>query len=111
MVVFPHPVGPVTSTMPKGLWIAFMKCSRARGLEPQLGQVEGQVRLVQDAEHDLLAEDGGKGADAQVDGPLHDADLDAPVLRHAPLGDVEIGHDLQAGDDGGLHAVGGAAIS
>ena len=74
-----------------------------RRIEPQLGEIEGEVRLVKDAEHDLLAEDGGERADAQVDGPLHDADLDASVLRHAPLGDVQIGHDLHAGDDGRPH--------
>ena len=31
-----------------------------------------------------------------------DLDLDAAVLRQAALGDVELGHQLQARDDGGL---------
>ena len=35
-------------------------------------------------------------ADALV---LADADLDAPALRQAPLGDVEVGHDLDARGD------------
>ena len=34
---------------------------------------------------------------------LSDADLDAAVLRHALLGDVELGHDLETRGDGALH--------
>ena len=46
----------------------------------------------------------GSGDDAQVDAVAVDRQADAAVLRHAPLGDVEVGHDLHARDDAGCHA-------
>ena len=48
----------------------------------------------------LFAEHGGQNADAEVDRLVVDVQLDAAVLRHAALGDVEIGHDLDAAADG-----------
>ena len=74
-----------------------------RFLEAELRHVELQVRLVEEPEHDLLAEHGRKGGDAEVHllvaGELH---LDAAVLRQAALGDVELRHDLEARGDGVL---------
>ncbi len=50
--------------------------------------------------HDLFAEQRRAGADAKVDGAiLGQPHLDAAVLRHAALGDVEARHDLEARDD------------
>ena len=40
--------------------------------------------------------------DAEVDLAAARAEGDAAVLRHAALGDVELGHDLQAGRDAAL---------
>ena len=42
----------------------------------------------------------GKNADAQVVIVAADAGFDAAVLRPALLGNVDAGHDLQAGDQG-----------
>ena len=42
----------------------------------------------------------GKDADAHVDRVAADVQLDAAVLRQAALGDVEVGHDLDAAGDG-----------
>ncbi len=72
-------------------------------LVAELGHVELQVRLVEKPQADLLAEQGRQAVDPVVHvlaaGQL---DLDAPVLGQAPLGDVHLGHDLEAGDDGVL---------
>lgn len=37
----------------------------------------------------------------QVDWLVVDVEFDTAVLRHAVLGDVQVGHDLHAGRDGG----------
>jgi hypothetical protein len=70
-----------------------------------LGQAEvfeGEVdrRAVEHAEHDGLAVVGGQRGNAHVH--LFVADLfdDAAVLRDAALGDVHVGHDLDARKDG-----------
>jgi hypothetical protein len=72
-------------------------------LEAELGQVEGQVPLVQDTEHDLLAEDHREGGDPEIHHPVLHPQLDAPVLGNPSLGDVEVRQDLDAGRDPGLH--------
>src|SRR2546427_8758599 len=56
-------------------------------------------RAVEDAEHDTLAVERGEGRDAEIDLAPHEPQLDAPVLRQAPLGDVELRHDLDARHD------------
>ncbi len=73
------------------------------GLEPELLQVERQVALVQDPEHDLLAEDHRQRGDAEVDDLVAQLQLDPPVLGDAPLGDVEVRQDLDAGGERRLH--------
>jgi len=51
--------------------------------------------------------DGGHGGDADVHAaPAHPRDSDPPVLGQAALGDVQLGHDLDAGGQGGLQAPG-----
>ena len=42
-------------------------------------------------------------AEAQVDGASLRHDLNAAVLRHAPLRDIEVGHDLEAGNHRRVH--------
>ncbi len=63
-------------------------------------EVEGDGGAVQHAHHDAFAAHGGQDRDAQVDLAAADGELDAAVLREAPLGDVEVGHDLDARGDG-----------
>ena len=53
----------------------------------------------------VLAVRGGHDGDAEVDGAAGDAQLEAAVLRHALLGDVELRHDLDAADDRGVMAL------
>ena len=59
--------------------------------------------LVEDPHHDALAVDRRQRHDAQVDVVAVDGQADAPVLRDPPLGDVELGHDLDPRDDAGSH--------
>ena len=54
--------------------------------------------LVEQAQHGALAVRRGQRRDAHVDGAAADAQRDAAVLRQPALGDVELGHDLQARD-------------
>src|SRR5690606_4377899 len=90
---------------------------------PALEDVRGHAQVVEahedgglaeEAEDDSLAEERGDDADAEVE--LDDgaalgavAEGDASVLWDALLGDVEVGHDLQAADDGRAEAVDGGA--
>jgi hypothetical protein len=75
-------------------------------VEAQLGHVELERFLVEDAEHGLLAEDRGQDRHAEVDLLASVPQLDPSVLRQPPLGDVQVGHDLETGDDRGLQALG-----
>ncbi len=61
---------------------------------------------VQEPHDDLFAVAGGQDRDAQVDGAAAHADGDLAILGNAPLGNVEIGHDLHARDEGRVHLVG-----
>ena len=60
-------------------------------------QIDG--RAVQNAQHDRFAELSGQGGDAQIDHAIAHGESDAPVLWHAALGNIQVGHDLQARDD------------
>ena len=66
---------------------------------PNAAEIERQVALVENSEHDLLAEQRGQRRHAEVDDLVAHLQLDAAVLRHASLGDVELRHDLEARDE------------
>ena len=103
VLVLPLPVGPVTSTMPHGFWIASSKLGERLRLEAELGHVEHQLVLVEQPHDDLLAEQRRQARHAEVDllrpAGVVEADLDAAVLRQPLLGDVQLGHDLDARGD------------
>ncbi|MCZ7638133.1 MAG: hypothetical protein M5U12_20080 [Verrucomicrobia bacterium] len=63
--------------------------------------------LLEEAEDEAFAVLGGHGADADVDAGAAMVDLDLAVLREEAFGDVEVGHDLDAGDEGGVEGAGG----
>ncbi len=66
-------------------------------------QAELHVGAVEHAEHNALPEHRRQHADAQVDGHPPQGQLDAPILGESPLGDVEVGHDLDPRRDGQRH--------
>ena len=102
MVVLPLPVGPVTRMMPYGLMISDSNSARVSAGKPSDSRFDDDAGAVEDAQHDALAVQRRQGRDAQVDLLAHHPQLDAAVLRQAALGDVELGHDLDARDDRGL---------
>ena len=102
VVVLPDPVGPVARKMPCGLRMIAVQPLQVVLGEAELVQVGPRAALVQDAQDDRLAELGGQGRDAHVDGAAVHRDGDAPVLGQTPLGDVHLGHDLDARGEGGL---------
>ena len=54
--------------------------------------------LVEDPHHDRLSADHGQRRDPDVYVPAVDRERHPTVLRGAPLGDVEVGHDLDPRD-------------
>ena len=75
------------------------------GVETQRLEARREVRLVEDTHDDLLAVDRREDADADVDLLAERLDLETAVLRDASFGDVELGHDLDARDDGVVEAL------
>ena len=78
----------------------------------QLIHVQDAGRLIQQAHHHRFAVLHRHGGQTHVDGLATHPHRQAPVLRQAPLGDIETGHEFEArhqgaGDaplGGGLHA-------
>ncbi len=69
----------------------------------ELVELDDHRFLVEDAHHDALAVDARQRHHAQVDVAAVDHQPDAPVLGQALLGDVQLGHDLDARDHPGGH--------
>ena len=100
VVVFPQPVGPVTSTMPLGLRITSRNSSENPRGHAHRVQIQHHHRSIQDPHHHALAEHRGQHAHAQIDRMPAHGQANSPVLRHAPLGNVQIGHHLDARGNG-----------
>ena len=69
-------------------------------LHPHGFQGELAFGFVQQAQHGAFAVGTGQGAHAHVDGAGAQAQADAAVLRQALFGNVQLGHDFQAADEG-----------
>ena len=72
--------------------------------------VEVARRAVEQTHDDAFAIECGQRRDAQIDFAAEHLDLDAAVLRQAALGDVELRHQLDARDHGGLHVARGSFL-
>src|SRR5581483_4167476 len=71
--------------------------------EAEGGEGEGRLLLVENAHDDLFAEVHRPGGDTEVHVDVFLGvflENDAAILGQATLGDVEVAHDLQAGDKG-----------
>src|ERR1051325_694082 len=77
-------------------------------LEAQILDADADGIGTQNTKHDGLAVITGQSADAEVDVVLIDGKLDAAVLGKALFSNVDAGHDLQALNQGALHAEGDA---
>ena len=76
--------------------------------EPQLADADLDVVFVQQPHDAGLAVVGRDDADPQVELLVAHGDLDPPVGRSPLFGDVDLGQDLDAGDDRREHPAGGA---
>ena len=94
----PLPVGPVTRIMPCGATGTLRSARRFSRRQPELVERQDRLLGVQQPDDDLLAELGRHRRHAEVDAPSLEPQAAAAVLRHAALGDVHAGHDLEAGD-------------
>ena len=75
-------------------------------MEAEVGEGEAGLGLVQDPHDDLLAVDGRQRRHPEVDPLAGDVQGDAAVLGDATLGDVDVGHDLEAADHPALDGAG-----
>ena len=103
VVDLPEPVGPVTSVAPCALRKPDSNRSRASPSRPEGVEAEHGLALVEDSHHDALAMHRRQGDDADVDRVALDLQPHPAVLGNALLGDVEVAHDLHAGDHAGDH--------
>ena len=83
---------------PVGLAEAGLEAGQHRRVEPEVGEAEAGLGLVQDPHDDLLAVDGRQGGHPEVDRLAGDVEGDAAVLGDAAFGDVDVGHDLEPAD-------------
>ena len=72
---------------------------KSQDVEPELAELLADRLLVEDADDGVFAVHARHDRHAEVDGLARHLQLEAAVLRHALLGDVELGHDLDARDD------------
>ena len=68
-------------------------------VEPQALHLVGDGLLVEHTEHGVFAVNTWNNGNAEVDGAAFDDHLEAAVLRHTPLGNVELRHYLDTRDD------------
>ena len=99
MVVLPSPVGPGHQQDAVGPREQRVEALQRVGFETHLLEAEAHARTIQHPHHDAFAVDGGHGRNAQVQFAALDPDLDAAVLRQAPLRNVEVRQQLDARAD------------
>ena len=87
---------PVARMMPCGRATISVTRGRSTGEKPSLSRPCNRRIAIEDAHDDLFAVDRRQGRDAQVDHAHRRLDRDPAVLRPPALGDVELGHDLEA---------------
>ena len=81
--------------------------NRETGLigEAEVLETQHDVGAVEQADDDLLTVDRRQRRHAHVDRTPADDQTDTAVLRDAPLGDVEVGHDLETREHALLQAL------
>ena len=97
-----HPVG-LTDVAAELLQVGRVE---SHHFQVQLAELLAHRLLVQDAQDRILAMDRRHDGDAKVDAAALVTDPEATVLGDAAFGDVEFGHDLDPGDDGGVVLLG-----
>ena len=90
------PGGPGGEQNPMRLLCEAAERVERRGRHAQLVEPDGPPAAIQQSQHDRLTVERGHRRDPQVQLALLQAHPDAPVLRRAPLGDVQLGQELDA---------------
>ena len=98
--------GPRHEQDPVGLVDELLEDRKGCWGKAQAVQVDHDPLAVENTHDHALAIQDGDGRDPQVDLPLAHLEPDPAVLGQPSLGDVELRHDLHAGDDGGLEPLG-----
>src|ERR1019366_6678983 len=80
--------------------------AEAHHVERQLVELLAHRLFVEHAQHRIFAVHRGHDGDAEVDGAAEIAHAETPVLRDPALGNVQLAHDLDARDDGGMVLLG-----
>src|SRR6476646_4730223 len=93
-----HAVG-LSNVAPEALEVVV---AETHHVEHQRAELLAHGLFVQHAQYGVLAVNGGHDGHAEVDLPPVVLDAEAAVLRDPALGNVQLAHDLNAGDDGGL---------
>ena len=107
VVVLPLPVGPVMTIMPCGSFSSRRSLASSARRKAELVDDQQPAILRQHADHRGFAVLGRHDGDADVDVGSADAQPRGAVLRQPPLGDVEAGDDLDAGNHGLRQHAGG----
>jgi len=110
-VDLPEPVGPVTRMQPYGFVNDDSNRSSVGGRKPRSLSSSRIASLRRIRKDDALTVHGGKRGDAEVHLVTGDGDSAVAILWFARLGDVELGHDLEARDDRGLNRLGAGCMA
>ena len=86
--------------------LAQVVVGEAHHVERELAELLAHRFFVEHAEHGVFAVDRGHDGDAEIDQAALVAHAEAAVLRDAALGDIQLAHDLDARDDGGVPVLG-----
>ena len=81
-----------------------LKALQGRALHTHRGQRQAALRFVQQTKHRTFAVCAWQGRDPHIDGALPQTQRDTPVLRQALLSNVQVSHDLQAGNQSSMQS-------
>ena len=102
MVVLPLPVGPVVRKRPCGFSTSRDSKEARSASRPSSCGLSNLEFFSSKPHHHAFAVNGRHRADADINTRTAMMDLDMAVLRHESLGDIHVGHDLDARDQRGV---------
>src|SRR6185503_14432760 len=79
---------------------------KAHNIKHQVAELLAHRLFIEHAEHSIFAVDGWHDGDAEIDQPAAVLDAETAVLRHAAFRNIQLAHDLDAGNDGGVMFLG-----
>jgi len=76
------------------------------GIHPQLAELAQRAALIQNSQDHAFAKRRRHGGHPKIDLGIGRREFQVPVLRDEPLGDIELGHDLDTANDRSLEVLG-----